>query len=504
MAIDEILVLKGEGNVDVLVGGPGQQNWAYLSACAHMGGPSVPRGGKEIRWCQDPTRAGKFAISTTFTTNPDLIGGNMMTKLGKIDYLDGLDCPFALRARYAKCGERSDTSNYDPIMIVYCDVSITQHGYDDLVIADPANEDEILVTADWSAAYEYRIKALTGSRTGSLATLGDQPVNDIEYCSTATCGGACGARQDACSVIWGVTDKDTTPYAWPNLIAGVKNLSTGVITWTNLPIIGLNGNAENIECAGDRLIVTSSGASVVAYNDENGDQDEWNFVVLAHAPSANHNALFKRTPLELWLGAADGYVYKSTDKGASWAASMSGGLTAETINAVWFYDADTGYAVGNNGFMARTTNGGTSWLDITEIPTTGAVNMIEVVVPPGRSREVYAGTNSGMIYHSTDLGVTFAEYSFPGDGVGSVDDIDFGGPCGGDVMFILHNDGGPRGRVLRDLSGGYGGADVETAMGYIDLVAAGIDLNSLAVCGPNNAIVAGENYGGYPMVALID
>ena len=39
MAIDETLVLKGEGNVDVQVGGPGN-SWVYLSACASMGGAS--------------------------------------------------------------------------------------------------------------------------------------------------------------------------------------------------------------------------------------------------------------------------------------------------------------------------------------------------------------------------------------------------------------------------------------------------------------------------------
>ena len=56
---DEILVKRGQGNVDVQIGGPGN-NWQYLSSCAAMTGPEVPLGDTETRWCQDPKVAGVF------------------------------------------------------------------------------------------------------------------------------------------------------------------------------------------------------------------------------------------------------------------------------------------------------------------------------------------------------------------------------------------------------------------------------------------------------------
>ena len=40
-------------------------------------------------------------------------------------------------------------------------------------------------------------------------------------------------------------------------------------------------------------------------------------------------------------------------------------------------------------------------------------------------------------------------------------------------------------------------------VGYTDLVAAGIDLNALAVCGVNEAIGGGENSGGYPYIVKV-
>jgi photosystem II stability/assembly factor-like uncharacterized protein len=499
---DEVLILKGEGNVDVQVGGPGNA-WQYLSACAHMSGPTVPLGGTEIRWCQDPNRAGGFMVSSEIETAADQISFDMMTKLGKVDYLQDLACTFSLRARFAKCGEREDPSNYDPIMLTYCPSRITERSYDDLVIADPGNNDEILVTTPVTATYEMRIKSVNAGRIGTnAATVGDQPINDAEYCDSESCPGYCGSRSDGCTVAWFITDTDAAPYANPNLIKMVKNMTTGALTWTVNPILPFNNNADGIECAGSRLLVSSNGDSVVAYNDNDGDQDDWNPITLGNAPAARHTALFARTAREIWVAAAAGYVYKSVDGGSTYTAMHAGDWTVENMNAVWAYDANLVYAVGNNGAMIKSNDGGETWDDITEVATTNN-NLLVVIVPPGRPKEVFIGTNDGAVYRSTDEGDTFSQMSFTGDDVGTIDDLAFCGPCNGDVLYILHNDAGPRGRVLRDLSGGAGGADVETVAGYTDVVLAGIELNALSCCNANEVVVGGENYGGYPMILKV-
>ncbi len=501
---DEILVLKGEGNVDVQVGGAGN-NWDYLSACASMTGPTVPLGSTEIRWCQDPQRANGFRISSQFKTAPDQVSADLMTKLGKIDYLIDLQCEFSLRARFAKCGEREDPSNFDPIMLTYCSTQLQEYSYDDLVVTDPGDQDEILVTAPWQANYEYRVKKITPARIGTAALLGDQAINDIEFCDEFTCGGFCGDKTDGCSIIYGVTDADTAPYAAPGLIKGVKNDLTNFITWTNTPILGLNSNAEGVECAGDRVIVSSNGDGAIAYNDTPTDQDTWNVVTIANAPTANHNALFARTAREIWLGSVNGFIYKSVDGGATWTAVHQAEITTQNINAIWAHDKDLVFAVGDAGIILRTQDGGETWANVTETSTTGA-NLLVVTVPPDRPREVYIGTNDGMIYRSKNEGGTFAATGdfvtmpFDGQGVGTVDDLAWCGPCGSSVLYILHNDGGPRGRILRDLSGGAGGADVEIVSDYTQVIQAGIDLNALACCDVNSIIAAGELENSFPVV----
>jgi hypothetical protein len=70
-------------------------------------------------------------------------------------------------------------------------------------------------------------------------------------------------------------------------------------------------------------------------------------------------------------------------------------------------------------------------------------------------------------------------------------------------MFILHNDAGPRARILRDLSGGAGGSDIEIIMDYTQVIGGGIDLNAMACCGENELIAAGENQGGFPVVVRV-
>lgn len=496
---EELLLQRGQGSVDVQIGGPGN-NWQYLSSCAAMTGPEVPEGDFETRWCQDPHVAGGFKRSSKIRTAPDLITFDLTTKLSKLNHLKRLKCPFSQRARYAICGEREDVANYDPLMLSYCNVGINSRSYEDLVVTDPGNNDEIMITASASADYEYRIEKMKPARTGTSATLGDQPINDIEYCSSEQCGGYCGSESDGCTTIIGVTDADTTPYTNPNLVKGVKNLNTGAITWTQTPILGLNGNVENVECAGSRVVVSSNADVAVAYNDDpDQDQDEWNVVALTRTPSTNHNALFMRTSREGYLGCTGGYILKTVDGGATWSEVHPATATTQTINAVYAYDKDLVVAGGNNGVMLLSEDGGQTWQDITETSTFSA-NILAIVIPPGRSKEIYAGTNNGRIYRSTDGGDTFSRISFDGDSVGTVDDLAFCGPCAGDVMFILHNDAGPRARILRDLSGGAGGADVEIIMDYTQVISGGIDLNALACCDVNEVIAAGENFSSYPVV----
>jgi len=69
-----------------------------------------------------------------------------------------------------------------------------------------------------------------------------------------------------------------------------------------------------------------------------------------------------------------GVVYKTTDEGETWV-SASTGLVANALFGVHFVSADTGYVVGDGGFIQVTTNGGSNWTTQTS-PVTSTLNKI--------------------------------------------------------------------------------------------------------------------------------
>ncbi len=58
----------------------------------------------------------------------------------------------------------------------------------------------------------------------------------------------------------------------------------------------------------------------------------------------------------------NGPIIKTTDAGTTWTALTSG---TKILNAVYFTDANTGYAVGFSGTIIKTTNAGANWTTLT-------------------------------------------------------------------------------------------------------------------------------------------
>ncbi len=70
-----------------------------------------------------------------------------------------------------------------------------------------------------------------------------------------------------------------------------------------------------------------------------------------------------------YLVGANGYVTRTTDKGVSWSAQLSG--TSAVLRNIDFVDSLTGFAVGDGGVIIKTTNGGITAIEpiSSEIPS---------------------------------------------------------------------------------------------------------------------------------------
>ncbi len=78
-----------------------------------------------------------------------------------------------------------------------------------------------------------------------------------------------------------------------------------------------------------------------------------------HHAGGTSNTLFNIhfiDPMNGW--AAGGILLKTTDGGESWTQVI---LDSNYSNAVYFVDKDTGFAVGTDGYISRTIDGGKTW-----------------------------------------------------------------------------------------------------------------------------------------------
>ena len=147
--------------------------------------------------------------------------------------------------------------------------------------------------------------------------------------------------------------------------------------------------------------------------------------------------------MESSLGLA--VFLKTADAGSTWTVNY-GNVTGSGVNSLYFIDADTGYAAGQNNIFYKTTDAGTTWDYISGgSMMTGSFNS---VVFPGTNTGYIAGASSGLsgeIYKTTDGGVTWTyEFSRLDNGFNSVFFIS------SDTGYIV----GGHGAVLKTTNGG--------------------------------------------------
>ncbi len=99
-----------------------------------------------------------------------------------------------------------------------------------------------------------------------------------------------------------------------------------------------------------------------------------------------------------WVVGANGAIHKTTDGGTNWNPQTSN--TSEYLYDVQFLDANTGYVVGDNGTIIKTTDGGTNWA----VKTTGVYNHLQGVHFPVNATTGYAVGYAGSIYKTVDGG----------------------------------------------------------------------------------------------------
>jgi photosystem II stability/assembly factor-like uncharacterized protein len=138
----------------------------------------------------------------------------------------------------------------------------------------------------------------------------------------------------------------------------------------------------------------------------------------------------------------DGTILKTTNGGTDWTAQSSG--TTKWLHLVYFTDANTGYAVGYDGTIIKTTNGGTDWTALSSGTTAHLLSVCFTDANIG-----YAVGGSGTIFKTTNGGTDWTAQS-SGAGWNSLNSVYFTDANTGYAV-------GDGGTILKTLNGGYPG-----------------------------------------------
>jgi len=116
-----------------------------------------------------------------------------------------------------------------------------------------------------------------------------------------------------------------------------------------------------------------------------------------------------------YIGGINGFLSKTTNGGSSW--NIQDPIFASPfVRDLSFINANTGFLCGDAGFIRKTTTGGTTWFPLTTNTNDGIYGIDAV-----DEFNVYASVTNGTILRSTDGGATFNTVNVSGNQLLTID-----------------------------------------------------------------------------------
>ncbi|MBN2148933.1 MAG: hypothetical protein JW726_16210, partial [Anaerolineales bacterium] len=142
----------------------------------------------------------------------------------------------------------------------------------------------------------------------------------------------------------------------------------------------------------------------------------WEGPICIPVPGAMVDAYYTYAPNQPLLGmqfldqntgyivGAQGVILKTSDGGLTWTQQTSG--VAVNLTALYFHDASTGWAIGESGVLLSTSDGGLTWTQ----QRLGSETLVDIHFIDAQNGWVAGGpTNNSTLYHTADSGLTWQE-----------------------------------------------------------------------------------------------
>ena len=161
------------------------------------------------------------------------------------------------------------------------------------------------------------------------------------------------------------------------------------------------------------------------------------------------NSVFFANSTNGWVCTSAGGIFKSTDGGATWNTQTN--PTGLGLTSLFFVDANTGYAVGNNdgsggnAVVIKTTDGGTNWSAQTSGTTNNLTSVYFVDANTGYAVDDASITGNATIIKTTNGGTDWATQT--SGTLSALQSVCFvnantGYAVGADGTILFTNDGG--------------------------------------------------------------
>lgn len=230
-------------------------------------------------------------------------------------------------------------------------------------------------------------------------------------------------------------------------------------TWTDKSILSMA--ASNISMYGmaypapNKLYFVSSDGKAY-FSADQGTTNDLIFSDPLGSVNYNMSVVGDRIWIAGWRGTQPlnrTVIFRSLDGGNTWDTTKTPfvtGTLSSLIQGMKFANKDTGFIGGSRGKVYRTTDGGTTWTDISPFPALNASTSFNSIgLIDGKNIYVGGGVLTKRVYKSSDAGATWTDVSpvIANEFIGTILDFTFHDVNNGFIMsnggtIIKTNDGG--------------------------------------------------------------
>lgn len=418
MASDREFLSAPDVRIFIQRGGtrPGQK-YEYLG-CGETGDTELSVGEREVVRRQSRVQRGKWDIIGKKYAMPDLHTTSVRLGMPRatasfLERMVKTKCAISIQAVIGKCNKPDEFGEWES-KLLYEYAELTSLTIPGLAAVDGGGNsaDEVFLNGPMQFEFYDRITRMRFTEKAGDEVFAE--VLDGVYAYSVECG-ECGPYSEGCNHLYVITRSQSGS---PGL-SGQLVYSNDGESFTRVDIPTLGGLAPNkIALVGDYLIVISEAARNHQYARRQHTivAGDWVEVESGYVVGAGPRALYVKSPGEVFIAGAIGYIYRADDYQSEVSPIESGVLTSEDFNAI---DGDGGeivIAVADNNVILLSENSGESWELVTG-PLAGS-DLQSVTVLDENNWIV--GGDGGAFYRTNDGGLSWTAISYKGSGVGAI------------------------------------------------------------------------------------